>query len=380
MRPSHTLTSLAVTSLVCCGLLASPFASRPAAVADKMPQYRVHARGTFTLPETVADADGNGVRLTGVSGVTWLGDDRYAAILDNSHWLARFRLTLAADGAVRGIEDLRLVRLKEPHDYEDVAPCPDSLSRRIVAHRLRRGAADPGPCLLVCEEDTPAVRAVALESGDLVGVVPIPESLRSRRPNRGLEALTVDSDGGHVWTANEEALPADGPPPTEAAGTVVRLARIPIPTGDSEAKSETREFAYPIDPPHPFVRVLKGEPLSGVAALVSLGDDRLLVLERSGGPGLPPFENRIHLVDCSQATDVSGVDRDLAGRAADLLTKRLLWKDSLGCNVEGLCLGPTLANGRRALIAIADNGGLGAPTEIVAFALEGPPPARPTSP
>lgn len=380
MRLGHMLTSCTATSLAWCGLLATTFAPRPAAAADDLSRYRVHARGMLMLPETVADADGTEVRLTGVSGVTWLGDDRYAAILDNSHWLARFRLTLAANGTPRTVEDLQLVRLKEPHDYEDVAPCPDTLRRRIVAQRQRKGAADPGPCLLVCEEDTPAVRAVALESGDLVGVVPIPKPLRSPRPNRGLEALTVDPDGGHVWTANEEALPADGPPPTAAAGTVVRLARIPIPTDNAGPQNETRQFAYPVDPPHSFVRVLKGEPLSGVSAIVSLGADKLLVLERSGGPGLPPFENRIHLVDCSKATDVSGIDRDLAGRAADLLAKRLLWKDSLGCNVEGLCLGPTLANGSRALIAIADNGGLGKPTEIVAFALEGPPPTRFTSP
>lgn len=378
MRVADWLMSIAVSVLVSCGL--SSRLTPPALAAEPPSPCRVHFRGMFPLPDTATDADGDTVRLVGLSGVTWLGGDRYAAIVDNSRWLARFRLSLAADGAITAVNDLRLIGLGEPHDYEDLATCPDSLSSRIVAHRLRRGFTDPGPCLLVCEEDTPAVRAVALDSGDLLGVVPIPEPLRSPRPNRGLEALAVDPDGRHVWTANEEALPADGPPPTADAGTVVRLARIPVPTAGDGARAEPRQFAYRVDPPHAFVRLLQGEPLSGVAAIVALGDDKLLVLERSGGPGLPPFENRIHLVDCSRATDVSDIDRDLADRAADLLTKRVLWKDSLGCNVEGLCLGPAIAGGRRALIAIADNGGLGSPTQLVAFTLEGPPPGRLTSP
>ena len=65
-------------------------------------------------------------------------------------------------------------------------------------------------------------------------------------------------------------------------------------------------------------------------ALVALGAGRLLVLERSAGPGLPPFASRIHLVDVRDAADVSGVARDLAARPADLVPKRLLWEDTLG--------------------------------------------------
>ena len=48
----------------------------------------------------------------------------------------------------------------------------------------------------------------------------------------------------------------------------------------------------------------------------------------------------------------------------------LLWKDQLGCNLEGLCLGPSLGGTRKSLLAIADNNGAGTPNVLVGFTLE----------
>jgi hypothetical protein len=69
------------------------------------------------------------------------------------------------------------------------------------------------------------------------------------------------------------------------------------------------------------------------------------------------------------------VERDLAGRKEAVVEKKLLWSDSLGVNLEGLCLGPVLADGNRSLVAIADNGGIGTPNQLVGLALVSPPPA-----
>jgi hypothetical protein len=123
------------------------------------------------------------------------------------------------------------------------------------------------------------------------------------------------------------------------------------------------------------VRVFAGQPLSGLSALVALGEGRMLALERSGAPGLPPFASRIYLVDVGAAVDVSAVERDLASRREAVVEKRLLWTDSLGINLEGLCLGPLLADGNRGLVAVADNGGIGTPNQLVGLALVTPAPA-----
>jgi hypothetical protein len=38
--------------------------------------------------------------------------------------------------------------------------------------------------------------------------------------------------------------------------------------------------------------------------------------------------------------------------------------------VEGLCLGPRLGAARRAVLAVADNNGIGTPNQVIAFVLE----------
>lgn len=365
MRSFPAVACLVVGWLQAC---CSTAVSAPAA-----PRPSVELRGTLALPDDAPDGDGNRVRLTGISGIAWLAADRYVAVLDNSDRLLFFTLDLSRTGEPLAARDLRVVRLAAVHDFEDVAVCPAPLRDRIAARAMRRDGDDPGDCLLLAEEDTPAVRAVAQRGGDLLGVVPLPEVMRGRRPNRGLESLAVDPDDGSIWTANEEALTGDGPAACIDAGTVVRLVRIPLP---ADPPLPTRQYAYAVDAPHGFVRVFGGEPLSGVVAVAALGAGRLLVLERAAGPGVPPFVNRLYLVETAQAADVAHVERDLAARADLRLRKQLLWEDALGCNLEGLCLGPPLAGGGRALLGVADNGGLGTPNQLVGLALMPPPQRR----
>ena len=360
-------TVLAVAILVCAGRV---WAAAP------LPQ--IERAGGLTLPERIETdgspkADPNGGLITGLSGIAWLGDDRYVAVMDNGDRLLSFRLEVSSSGEPERVSELKLIRLGERHDYEDVAPCPPLLARRIADRRRARGDRMPTSILLVCEENTPAIRAVDADSGELLGIVPLPASFAGRRPNRGLESLAVDPDGRVIWTAVEEALPADGPASGEGRGTVVRIARIAVP--DAADAPPDAQFAYPVAAPHAFFRIFAGEPLAGLVALVALGDGRLLALERAAAPGLPPFKSRITLIETSAAGDVSDLAADLADMSDRHLTRSPLWEDALGCNLEGLCLGPRLADGRRLLVGVADNGGLGTPNQLVALRLrDGPPP------
>jgi len=326
-------------------------AALAAAAASPLPP-RITFRGTIDLPATAADAAGVDVPLTGFSGVTWLDGDRYAAVMDNSDVVVRFRLALGAGGEPRAVNDVAVIRLGAVHDYEDIA--------------IRPGAARQ---LLVCEEDTPAIHVAALDGTPLGAPLPLPEILCSRRPNRGLESLAIDPDGRHLWTATEEALPEDGPAATLDAGTVVRLVRMPLLRDDGQPAAQ---FAYAVDPPHRFAPLFGGVPVSGLVAIAPLGAGRLLVLERSGAPGVPPFAGRIHLVDTAGCPDVAGIDAGLAGRTDCHLQKLRLWEDALGINLEGMCLGPRLAAGGRGLVAVADNGGIGGPNRIACFAVTEP--------
>ena len=336
--------------------------------------WKVEMTATLRFPEEASSPDGAAVEpVRGLSGLTWLGGDRWVAVMDNSDRLVRFALDMSPQAEPTAIRDVRLVPLGARHDYEDVAVCPPALAARLGGPSASQSAVamdpDGGMHLLVCEEDTPAIRLVRLADGRLVGELPLPDVFRRPRPNRGLEALAVDRERGHVWTANEEALPADGPPAAPGTGTVVRLLRLPVSPAERPL-----QLAYAVDPPHAFARLIAGPVLSGVVALVPLPDGRLLVLERSGGPGLPPFENRIYEVEPAQAPDVSDRDRDLATAPAVHAGKVLLWRGSLGCNLEGLGLGPPAANGSRSLVAISDNDGVGGPAVVAGFRLTSPSP------
>ena len=363
MALARTAATIALCALLACA------AASPSAASDPRPLRIVHC-GSITLPSSVSDRNGDAVQITGLSGITWLGHDRYAAIMDNSDKLILFSLSLARDGTPLETSDFEVVTLAERHDYEDVAACPEPLQNRIAALRMEQGFPDPGRCLLLCEEDTPAIRAISLVDGSLLGVIPIPNVLTTRVFQRGLESVDIDPDGLHLWTANEEALAADGPAATVNAGTVVRLVRVAISDEDQHREEESLQLAYDVDAPHAFVRVFAGITLSGVTALVGLGGGRLLVLERSGSPGLPPFENRIYLVETLKARDVTHIDRDLAAQTEAHVPKVLLWKDQLGCNIEGLCFGPRLPGGVRSLVAVADNGAIGTPNQLITFTLE----------
>jgi len=334
--------------------------------------FRLEQAGTLRLPADVDTSAGTTAPLTGLSGLAWLGDDRWVAAIDNSDQLAIFRLTLGPDGEPISASDVTLRPLQARHDYEDVAVCPPQLETVLAAAVAAQPPAPPPPWLLLCEEDTPAIRVVALADGRELGCVAIPVAFQSRRPNRGLEAVTIDAAAGCVWTATEEALPADGPAAAETGGTAVRLTRIPI-TKMQGSVPAVRQFAYAVDPPHPAMRAGTGDSLSGVVAIVAVGNEGLLVLERSFTAGLPPFENRIYLVDTRGAPDVARVAGGLAARpAASRVAKQLLWKAAVGANLEGLAVGPPLADGRRGFVAIADNGGTNVPTLLVTFRLTSP--------
>lgn len=337
-------------SVVCWALAAVLGLGGPgAAGATAVPRFEV--AGSVPLPDEARTADGSTVPVTGVSGVAWLGGDRWVAVMDTGVAWFTFTLALDPDGTPHDVTDVCAVRFAERHDYEDVVPCPPVLSRR-AGH------------LIVCEEDTPALRVVDA-AGRPVGGLAVPAVFTACRPNRGFEALCRAAGGTGVWTANEEALPGDGPSPRPGAGTVVRIAWVSL-----DAAAPGRQIAYATDPPHACVPFAAGEAYSGVVALAVLEDGRLLVLERSAARCLPPFENRIYVVDPAAAPDVTTLAAGLATRPDVHAAKHLAWRGALGCNIEGVALGPALAAGGTAVVAVADSGGIDAPGHVVVLRMQ----------
>jgi hypothetical protein len=340
--------------------LAKPEGSPPA----------VEFLGFVAVERDVVEPDGSRTPVSEISGVSWLGGDRYLAAMDSSDRL--LLLTLAAPEESVRLE--RTIGLDAARDWEDVAAGAINGPDRLVH---------------VVEEDTPAIRSFLVKglAGENVGragatdVMSLAAIFRTARANRGPESLSLDPDSLHLWTANEEPLERDGPPVADGNAAWVRLVRLPIGTGKGapgEQSPNPVEWIYRIDPPHDRIGPRGGPLYCGVVALVALGQGRLIVLERSAAAGVPPFESRLFLVDSSAEKPYDttvGSDNP----AAVAVAKTLLWRGALGVNLEALCAGPKLPDGRRLLVGAADNGGVAGKNRLALFSLADPGPAL-TSP
>ncbi|MFG0326416.1 MAG: esterase-like activity of phytase family protein [Phycisphaerales bacterium JB037] len=298
---------------------------------------------TAPLPSSAIDQSGAPFAIAEASGVTYLGDSRYAAVLDGGGKVFLFTLTLNPDDTVASISDIQGLSLDRILDFEGIAP-------------------GDGGTILLSEENSPGVAEFSMTTGVRTRRFTIPAVFSSKRANRGFESLT--RAGASLWTANEEALTVDGPTATPSLATVVRLLELDESTG-----AALGQFAYTVEPMHgPFIPV--GDPgRSGLSDLVALPDGSLLALERSLAFTTPVLLSRIYRIDLSGATDISALPA-LDGAAYTPATKTLLWSGGVA-NMEGLTLGQELAGGGRALVGVVDDGDPFSTSQLVLLRLTG---------
>ena len=208
----------------------------------------------------------------------------------------------------------------------------------------------------VSDEVGPAIREYSLAGGALMQTLTVPPVFTNVRTNRGFEALSLQSGGKSLWTANEEALTIDGDLSTINSGTVVRLLKYNpdlTPAGQWAYKTDSIENDFPDD---------KRE-LSGISDIAVLPDGTILVLEREIDAQLdddftPVGQCRltIYQVDFSGSSDISSFTDGLKGKKYIAVKKTRLWQSKINFqNYEGLCLGPKLNDGTYSLIMCADD-------------------------
>ncbi len=318
--------------------------------ADAGP-WTVYLRGTSGLGATAIDQNGQSFGVGGLSGITYLGGNSYAAAMDNSGKVVLIDVDLNTDGTILSAQITGGLSLATTHDFESIA---------------YTGAASN--TVYLAEESTPGVREYSLATGAELQSLAVPAVFANMANNRGFESLTIDASTSELWTANEEALTVDGGLATQSSGTTVRLLRY-VSSGNSFAPAE--QFAYEVEPLHaPPVTGSR----SGLVDLVTLPDGELLALERSlalsSTEGL--FKSSLFSIDLTGASDVSALSGGLQGQTFTPVAKSELWSgvvSGAGMNMEGLTLGPALGNGRWALLGIVDNGDPLSTNSVVAFEL-----------
>ncbi|MGD9763781.1 MAG: esterase-like activity of phytase family protein [Candidatus Binatia bacterium] len=263
-----------------------------------------------------------------LSGLAWMRAGEYAAVSDDGGRLFALRIDVdPASGVIAAARVDASAALTGSSDLEAVVSGPD------------------GATVLVADEIGPAVREYPIGGGAALRAARLPEVFTTARHNLGFEALARDP-AGDLWTANEEALAADGPTSSAGRGTWVRLLRL------NAALEPTGQWAYLTDPI--VGAAVLPDRGTGVTELVALPDGTLIALERSfGSEGL---RIRLYELDRSGATEVSAAP-NLSTAEVTPVRKRLLWEyRNPRHNFEGAALGPVLADGSRSLILISDDG------------------------
>ena len=145
-----------------------------------------------------------------------------------------------------------------------------------------------GPFLAKFDAEGRQVRRLTPCNGGL------PTVYAKRRPNRGMEGLTVTPDG--QWLVGVMQAPLENPT-SAGVRNVSRLTRILF---KNIATGATREYAYILDDP----------TLQGNSEILALSNTKFLVLERDGNFafGSPASTvKRIYEIDITGATDLSAL-------------------------------------------------------------------------
>ena len=180
-----------------------------------------------------------------------------------------------------------------------------------------------------------------------------------REGNRGFEGLAISPDGRFVYAMLQNGAVTDGLVGS-TRGTYTRIVKFDTSSGEAVG-----QYAYKLES--------SGQG-RGISALVALGNDKFLVLERNNrgvgaGATLAAADKNVFQIDLSQASDVSGIDLPAsgalpAGLAAAAKGTKLIDLDAntlaaLGGKSpekwEGLAVGPQLANGQYLVLAGTDN-------------------------
>lgn len=269
------------------------------------------------------------------SGITWLGGNRYAVVNDKSPTAGFHLMTIVTDSLTGAILDIRadsFMTSRQPNrDEEGICYVPHS-------NTLFLSSESDGQILEYTMLGQPSGRRLS-----------IPEVFCQARGNLGFEALTYNAATHRFWTTSENTLKGDGEAPDILQKIPNRLRLQSF--GDDLQPRE--QYWYQTD--SSAVKSTKGTSTLGVSALAALDDGRIVVLEREVRRTPRRIGSFVHVklyvVNPSQQ------------QAGDLLRKQLLTEFRTKINLtrrsfanyEGLCVGPTLSDGRHLLLLVADS-------------------------
>ncbi|GAA4319623.1 esterase-like activity of phytase family protein [Pontixanthobacter gangjinensis] len=294
----------------------------------------------------------------GLSGIDYK-NGKYYLVSDQASNPRLYIADIEINGEqIENISIEQLISLKATQDYSDQVF--DLEAARYDVDRDEFVIASEG--LIDMGKDPGIYRLSSL--GEVQNAFVIPEYFRAKgeqrpRNNGVFEGLSESFDNKAYWVATESPLEKDsGKPKIFPSRAHIRITKFSKETGEP-----VKQFAYKLDgisklPINYFA-------VNGATEILEFSQDRFLILERSYSAGYGPHGNTVKIfeIDASQATNTLDIPR-LKGADYKLAEKRLLFnfksvKDELTegivDNIEGICFGPILENGKRSLLLVSDN-------------------------
>ena len=294
-----------------------------------------------------------GVPAGNYSGITNLGDGRYALVSDKQDadgW-AEVSISFLPSGDIgKGLftdNILSKKSLSKSRDCEGIAYVPEG--RFFVAAESSQQILELSP------NGEPTNRTLA---------VPACFSKENIFPNYGFESLTYNKEKGLFWTTTEQGLKSDVSAPSSPENPQPTLLR--LQSFDANLKP-LYQYAYKTDAPQ--VKHTGRHYAFGVSEMLVVNDTTLLVMERE--LNIPQNYNRakcyirIYSVNPERQQPITDTSKPLSELdASAFISKKLVCTFSTGfslfgkknlANYEGMCLGPKLEGNRQSIILVADS-------------------------
>lgn len=312
------------------------------------------------LDEYVLDANTQieSNKVGGLSGIDY-NDGEYYLVCDQASKPRFYRAEIAFDKLIDTIrirEQIMLDRSNEflkAHTMDMESIRFDEANNQVLI--TSEGAIEDG-------QDPSVVRLTP--DGKFISAFKIPEQFTTSgnqkpRNNGVFEGLAEGIEKEGYWVATELPLEKDGPAPKFYPTR--SLARITY--YDAAGQSAKKQFTYKLGResklPINFFAV------NGITELLEYKKDRFLVLERGYAAGYGSHGNTIKVfdVDASRATNTLKMET-LKKKKIQPATKKLVFNfksirkqltDKIIDNIEGMCFGPVLPDGKQSLIFISDN-------------------------
>lgn len=313
-----------------------------------------------------------GTTVGGLSGIDYDPKNKlYYLICDDRSERnpARF-YTAKINVAQQGISNVEFINVTSlvqpdgqvyPSSKTDPAHSPDPEAMRYNARTDKFVWTSEGERLVKNEIvlEQPAITIINKE-GKYLDTFPLPRQThfysteKGLRRNSAFEGLSFADNFKTMFVSVEEPLYEDGP----SAGLQETSSYTRIIKYNTKTHKPGAQYAYHLEPVAHAPRPANEFMINGIPDILSVGKNKLLVIERSFSTGIPASTIRVYITDLANASDISEITslREQSFRSAS--KKLLLNMDDLGIyidNIEGVTFGPDLPNGHKTLVFVSDN-------------------------